>query len=73
MATIAEVKEFLVLSLNVLWEQWEGNEARLHEARLIVRSQSRGHRFFRDSELVGVVVGRAKKKQDIVDSMVDRI
>ena len=58
MATIAEVKEFLVLSLSVLWEQWEGNEERLHEARLIVRSQSQSHRFFVDSELVGVVVGR---------------
>ena len=63
MATIAEVKEFLVLSLSVLWEQWEGNEERLHEARLIVRSQSQGHRFFVDSELVGVVVGRVKKNR----------
>ena len=38
-----------------------------------MRSQSRGHLFLRDSELVGVVVGRATKKQDIVDSMVTRV
>ena len=69
MATIAEVKEFLLLSLGNLWEQWRENEERLHEARLIVRSLSRGHRLSRDGGMKGVVVGKGKKKNEIVESM----
>ena len=65
MATIGEVKEFLVLSLGLFWEQWQENEERLHEARLIVRSQSRGHRLSRDGGLMGVVVGRGKKRMKL--------